>query len=266
MKSLTKPLVETPDEPVIEDGDIFEHDQIADESGEKLEALAGERDSLEVPQSDVEVDPDSTIQPPEEPVDGVDSEGNPPLPEIGPTIESSADILDLYEVIVALYPETEYAVAAEERRSELARGLIAIQQPEAEESGPDDGQQDDGPSLPQSIIDSAPPGTFSLRGTEPFDQAIGGFSWRVAAVPSPLAAQALMRNFVEEGYRTSATIEESARGQVYVLLLGQFASEAEAEASRNDLPRTGVGRNIEIIRIEDLVLMSAADLGNLGDD
>ena len=174
-------------------------------------------------------------------------------------------LIDLYRVIEARYPETEYAARAEASRTilEIEMGLVAVSDEQVSDA---ETVADDGPSLPQTLVDGAPEGTFGLLGSNPFDMVIGGFSWRVAAVPSPLAAQALLNNFLQQDYRAAATIEQSERGEIYVLLIGQFPSEAAARTARNDLPSTGVGRNLEVVSLEGLSLITANDLGNLGVD
>ncbi|MCH8030523.1 MAG: SPOR domain-containing protein, partial [Bacteroidetes bacterium] len=182
----------------------------------------------------------------------------------GQTVFLSLD--DLYHLVEARYPGTEYASHASARRAALDAVLNAVE--EVREPGEDslDVVVDVMAPLPQEVVDAAPEGTFGLSGDLPLNAEVGGFGWKVASVPSPLAAQAMLRNFSERGLRAAVVQEIEDRRELYVLLLGQFASVEEAEAVRDDLPKTGVGRDLEIVPIRGLELLDATDLDRLRPD
>ena len=182
----------------------------------------------------------------------------------GQTVFLSLD--DLYHLVEARYPGTEYASHASARRAALDAVLNAVE--EVREPGEDslDVMVDVMAPLPQEVVDAAPEGTFGLSGDLPLNAEVGGFGWKVASVPSPLAAQAMLRNFSERGLRAAVVQEIEDRRELYALLLGQFASVEEAEAARDDLPNTGIGRDLEIVPIRGLELLDATDLDRLRPD
>ena len=182
----------------------------------------------------------------------------------GQTVFLSLD--DLYYLVEARYPGTEYASHASARRAALDAVLNAVE--EVREPGEDslDVMVDVMAPLPQEVVDAAPEGTFGLSGDLPLNAEVGGFGWKVASVPSPLAAQAMLRNFSERGLRAAVVQEIEDRRELYALLLGQFASVEEAEAARDDLPNTGIGRDLEIVPIRGLELLDATDLDRLRPD
>ncbi len=194
----------------------------------------------------------------------------------GPRFESSADssgipsevlgLTDLYRIIETRYPSTEYAARASARRA--AYDAVYAPQSDVFEAVEDsvEVERDVMASLPQEVVDAAAEGTFALTGEVPLDTNLGGFSWKVASVPSPFAAGAMLRNFAERGLRAAVFQETTDNRVLYVLLLGQFASVADAEASSGDLPTTGVGRDVEIVPIFELALLSAEDLDRLRPD
>ena len=198
------------------------------------------------------------------------------LPEEGARPEVSPDSLggqivflsldNLYRLVEARYPDTEYAAHARARRAALDAVLNAVEG--VREPGEDslDAVVDVMAPLPQEVVDAAPEGTFGLAGDVPLNADVGGFGWKVASVPSPLAAQAMLRNFSGRGLRAAVVQETEDRRDLYVLILGQFASVEEAEAARDDLPATGIGSVLEIIPIRGLDLMGAADLDRLRPD
>ena len=173
---------------------------------------------------------------------------------------------NLYRLVEARYPDTEYAAHARARRAALDAVLNAVEG--VREPGEDslDAVVDVMAPLPQEVVDAAPEGTFGLAGDVPLNADVGGFGWKVASVPSPLAAQAMLRNFSGRGLRAAVVQETEDRRDLYVLILGQFASVEEAEAARDDLPATGIGSVLEIIPIRGLDLMGAADLDRLRPD
>ncbi len=192
-------------------------------------------------------------------------------------------LLDLYTLIETDYPGTPYATEA----ATLRRALEAHLAPEGAEPVPAEGDPalpdlaadttdtpdaaglphvlgDDmrpGSALPADVVEAAPPGTFGLSGTAPLNAEFGGYSWRVAALPSPLAAAALLRNFARREIRAGVVRENGAGGEpLYVVLLGQFASTDEAIAARADLPSTGVGRDLRVVNIYGLDLLTDQEL------
>ena len=203
-------------------------------------------------------------------VDSTFSAEDSPRPQVAPDSLSGQTVFlsldDLYHLIEVRYPGTEYASHASARRAALDAVLYAVE--EVREPGEDslDVVVDVMAPLSQEVVDAAPEGTFGLASDVPLNANVGGFGWKVASVPSPLAAQAMLRNFSERGLR-AAVVQESTDGRVlYVLLLGQFASVEEAEAVRDDLPTTGVGRDLEVVPILGLDLLDTTGLDRLRPD
>lgn len=172
----------------------------------------------------------------------------------------------LYRLLQAHYPDTPYATQAST--------LLAALERDPAQDGAEDAtdvvrvdpstvltdEAQPGASLPAEFVEAAPEGTFALSGDLPLNTAIGGYSWRVAALPSPLAARALLRNYDRRGIRAGVTLESGDQGDLYVILLGQFASTDDAVAARGDLPTTGIGRDIRIVDIYGFDLIDPQDL------
>ena len=224
-----------------------------------IESLGIDSLGIGLPEDGAHAAADSTVTADEgpRPVVEADSLG-------GQTVFLSLD--DLYHLVEVRYPGTEYAAHASARRAALDAVLNAVE--EVLEPGEDslDVVVDVMAPLSQEVVDASPEGTFGLAGDVPLNADVGGFGWKVASVPSPLAAQAMLRNFSERGLRAAVVQESSDSRALYMLLLGQFASVEEAEAVRDDLPKTGVGRDLEIVPIRGLELLDAADLDRLRPD
>ncbi len=175
-------------------------------------------------------------------------------------------LAELYSIIETRYPETEFATQAASRKADLLAVLTPPPAVQPVETDSVSVAQDLMLPLGQEVIDAAPEGTFGLQGDVPLNGEIGGFGWKVASVPSPLAAQAMLRNFAERGLRAGVFRVEQDRRVLFAMILGQFTSVEEAEAARMDLPETGVGRELEVIPIHGLEFLSADDLDRLRPD
>ncbi len=160
-------------------------------------------------------------------------------------------LVDLYQIIESRYAGTQYAQRAHALRQGLLRGYgdgIAGDDPSVGESGVNEPEE---PELD---------GDYGVRGTVPLNPEIGGFTWKVASVPSSLAAISMLRNFSDGGFRAGASETQNNGRAVYSLLIGQFASEEDAEAARSLLPATGVGRDLVVVSMDGMTLLAIEDL------
>jgi len=192
----------------------------------------------------------------------------------GPTLGA------LYARVEAEYPETGYADRALTLREayEAARPTDAAADSSnaAETDKPDEPLAGDlelgeaegvAPPLPDfdvPVAPDAPAEAWGLQGDQPINTRWGGVAWRVASVPSPLAAQSLARGLRRRGYRTAITTDEGPEGSLFILLVGQFASIADGEAARSELPPAGVGRDLRLVPISGMILLDEAALGDEG--
>lgn len=267
--------------------EVFQEDQLEEEGQPEAEEMLNqdvEDDSVEVDSveefkrrrlqvveenpvvqdQDLDASPIQVVE-----ADPVSPEAPDPTPQVFREIVvhelGTTTLSNLYLVIQERYPGTNFAQRASQLRSALLSNTSTTTGEPSETNGTipsPDSTDSGGRSLPEAVINSAPEGTFGLYSGRPMDPVIGGFSWKVATVPSPLAARALLNNFRSEGLKAEVTMQEGDRGTVYVLLLGQYPSEQVAEEGRDELPSTGVGRNVEIVSLGELVFVSPEELGN----
>ncbi len=100
----------------------------------------------------------------------------------------------------------------------------------------------------------APADLSGLKGEMPPDPSEGGFTWRVQRVTLADEATAVVAALQSAGFRV-ATLRDPERGDV-VIALGQFTTEAEAEAARTSLPAWAQIRG-EIIPLGGLLPVSS---------
>ena len=103
---------------------------------------------------------------------------------------------------------------------------------------------------------------YGLRGVGSIDPDLGGFAWRVEAVPNSRAMAQLVRSNRRAGYRVSVAQEQREGGPtLYLLLLGQFPTAEEAETVRDDLPEAFLGAASAVVPIDDLDLVDPDEIG-----
>jgi len=174
----------------------------------------------------------------------------------GPFVGSGFGVADLYAVLVARYPGTPFA----DRASELRAALVDTGDTLPDSAGAPGARPPPAPS-------DARPGAAaaSLMGEQPIDPALGGFTWRVARVPTPLGARALLRNFHRRGFRSAVNVDVASDGQsFYGVVVGQFDTLEDAEAARGSLPVGGLGADLAILPIESMVLIEEERLTGEG--
>jgi TolA-binding protein len=191
------------------------------------------------------------------------------------TMDSTAapalQLLDLYRLVEARYPDSPYAERARARR----QALLALQGVPDEGPPAGEGETPEAPhappvtglpaapadaGLPPEIVALVPPETFGLEGAAPLNTDVGGYTWRVAGAPDALTALTLLRTYAGRGLRAAITEEQGERGAGYVLLAGQFASVADAEAVRDLLPPVDVAEPLRVVALGGLRLLDEADL------
>jgi hypothetical protein len=158
---------------------------------------------------------------------------------------------DLYAVLVTRYPDTPYAERANAIRAALSGEVAA---PAADSAGAAPPTPTTGPQRPGAAA-------AGLMGEDMIDPAQGGFTWRVARVPTPLGARALLRNFRRRGFRTAVNVDVASDGQpFYGVVVGQFESLEDAESVRDGLPVSGLGAGVEILPVEGMVFVEEEQL------
>ncbi len=162
-------------------------------------------------------------------------------------------VVDLYTVLIERYPGTPYADRAAALRAAMTQDEGAVTADDSVAGAPTPPRPGEG-ARPTAA-------TSGLMGDAAIDPAQRGFTWRVARVPTGLAARALLRNFQRRGFRTAATVDVDDEGQpVYSVIVGQFTSLEDAESVRGGLPVTGLGAELEILPLETLVLVDETQL------
>ncbi len=143
----------------------------------------------------------------------------------------------LYASIESDFPGTPFA----ERARVLRTALSGLRQ-----------------DTPREEVEDAPPAdvvTDPLRDEAPIELRKGTFSWSVFASPDRDDAALLMAFLTEDGYRTALYTERNAEGVMYHVLIGQFATQAEAEAVRpalDDIPDTDTYRLMPLLLTGEL--------------
>ena len=160
------------------------------------------------------------------------------------------------------FPEASPETLPDETVGEPFAGEPA---PEPDDAGQPLQEADPDAALPPQELAVAPPDQFGLEGEAPLAAEFGGYAWRVAAVPYPLAARRLLRSYAASGLRAAVVLEQGDGDSAqYVLLVGQFASAAEAETVRDDLPATAIGPDLRITALSGLTLLDENALLELG--
>ncbi|MEP0547546.1 MAG: SPOR domain-containing protein [Rhodothermales bacterium] len=128
-------------------------------------------------------------------------------------------LTELYASIETDFPGTPFA-----ERARVLRGALdsLLPDPVADGSGATDST-----TVADASVDDQ-----LLRGEEPIELLKGTYTWSVLASPERDDAEVLMAYLVDEGYRTALYTEQKATGPVYHVVVGQFATSAEAEALR----------------------------------
>ena len=189
---------------------------------------------------------------------GVLTEAGVPTP---PASDPDAFTLrDHLYAVSALYPGTRYAARADAMRAALptppaggaADPLAALRPaPEDPDAAPVDSlatpPADEGGAADEvadAVAEAEPfPG---LRGVEPIDPSAGGATWRVRTLSIPTEGAALERGLRRAGFRTAVVTDGSA----FYVVVGQFETEAAAEATREALPSWARGR-AEVVALGD---------------
>ena len=112
------------------------------------------------------------------------------------------------------------------------------------------------PASPEPPV--ATDGSGGLRGDAPPDPSGSGYTWRVQRVSIVEEAQALEGVLQSAGFR-AATLRD---GDAIVVVVGQFETEAQAQAARTDLPAWAQIRG-EVVGLGGLLPVSTA--GSDGD-
>lgn len=106
------------------------------------------------------------------------------------------------------------------------------------------------PSAADSTADDEPVDDTSLRIEEPIELLKGTFTWSVLATPEREEAEVLLEYLAEDDYRTALYIEQRAIGPMYHVVVGQFATQVEAEAVRPILATVPATETYRLIPLE----------------
>lgn len=85
---------------------------------------------------------------------------------------------------------------------------------------------------------ATPPLEDPLMSSQPIDPAAGGFTWAMGSYPSEAPANEAAARYRRAGFRSSVLPGTAQGRQVFRVGVGQFATQAEAEAARDLLPET----------------------------
>ncbi|MEM1118751.1 MAG: hypothetical protein AAGJ11_19760, partial [Bacteroidota bacterium] len=94
-----------------------------------------------------------------------------------------------------------------------------------------------------------------LRGEAPIDPEAGGYTWRVRTLSIASEGDVTVRVLTEAGFR--AAVAQDQETGAFALLLGQFETEADAEAARPSLPAWAQTRG-QVVAIERYTFPEAA--------
>ena len=98
-----------------------------------------------------------------------------------------------------------------------------------------------------------------LQGTAPIDPSAGGVTWRLRTLSIPTEGAALERGLRRQGFRVATVTDGSA----FYVVLGQFDTEADAEATREALPAWARARS-EVVPLSDFSVVPRSE-GGAGD-
>ena len=181
---------------------------------------------------------------------GAETPVGPPAPDVPAAPESdvpaagAAPRLDDYlAALVARYPGTAAAERAAALRSALPQPEPEVPDAPAETDAPDD------PEPPVATVDPfADEPVYGYRGGRPIDLARGGFTWLTQQIPDPTAAQAVADAYGELGYRSGVFL----RGAQFVVVVGQFETEADADNTIEEFPDGIELDEVEVVALDAL--------------
>ena len=108
---------------------------------------------------------------------------------------------------------------------------------------------------PPTALGESTPVADGLQSAEPLDPEAGGYTWRLQRVTLADEAAPMVRVLSEAGFRAGTLRNES--GEI-IVAVGQFGTEAEAEASRGGLPAWARIRG-EVVPLDGFRLDTPAD-------
>lgn len=168
---------------------------------------------------------------------------------------------DLLWMVEARYPNSPYVARAQTLRTAFLNlqgfSVDTGPSPSGDASAPLIGLPAAPPdaALPPGLAGIVPPETFGLEGDAPFNDNVGGYAWRMAAVSEPRAAYALLRTYAARGLRVAVAQEPGEGEPRYAVLLGQFDSVAAAEAVRDALPEPSAEEDPRVVALLGLRLL-----------
>jgi TolA-binding protein len=129
-------------------------------------------------------------------------------------------------------------------------------EPPAPEPLVEDSAADEPPPGPLPGVPSdGPPsddGPGDVFGVAPVDPSLGGFSWRVGRLDAPADGERTATALRAGGYPVTAAYDEAE--DEYLLLVGQFATAEEGEATRRSLPAWAQVRS-ELVPVSGLAVV-----------
>jgi cellulose synthase operon protein C len=100
-----------------------------------------------------------------------------------------------------------------------------------------------------------------LMGEEILQLELGGFSWVVLSTPRSFEAENRLVSFYNAGFRAALLQRDDEDGVRYQVLIGQFATRAEALAARGSLPVDTDQNRTKLIELTpEIEIQSAQDL------
>ena len=196
-----------------------------------------------------------------------------PEPVAGPPMRAATDtttftLHDHLRALAALYPDTEAARRAQAMLTALPPRWVPADTVAVDTSGigadslfafsdlppsdPEAADSTDSVQPPDSTASVTPLEVPGLRGEDPLDPASGGVTWRVRTLSIASEGEVTRRVLQDAGFRAAVAREEATGA--FALLLGQFATEAEAEGVRTALPAWAQARG-EIVALDRFTLI-----------
>ena len=145
----------------------------------------------------------------------------------------------LYASIEEDYPGTRYAERARAIRVALTEEYPRAAAPQGSDAGiaaDSLGAPEEAPATVTAGPEDAP-GAEGLRGGSAVRADQGGYTWIVFSAPARLEVEPVVLDLADLGYQAALYLERGAEGIVFHALVGQFATEEEAEAARAALPQ-----------------------------
>ncbi|MGB3541855.1 MAG: hypothetical protein WBA11_02910, partial [Rubrivirga sp.] len=174
-----------------------------------------------------------------------------------PSDSSFVTVADHLREVAARYPSSLVAERATLLATELTP-LPIVTLPVTSDStsglGTEVAESDSTGFIDATGVDSAPPpdsvledAEGGLRGSEPLDPDLGGFTWKVRTLSIPDEGASTIGVLQEAGFRSAVLQELETRS--YIIAIGQFEMEGQAKAVTNDLPAWARFRG-EVVRID----------------